>query len=438
MEFTAVIIILLGAAAAVVACRGLDARERRYAMIAFAAHVLMSFVHWGLEEFFYQRVSDAYSYLAIGAGFARLLDSDFVRYAPELARYALHLDNTLPFEMTASGTGTMSAIAGFIVFLVGPSLLSVSLFTTWLSWFGQLCFYRVAREELDPVDHKAALIGLLYVPSVIFWVSGFAKESFTLGFLGILTYSTYRAWHARSLLHLGGVVMGGVGVAMVKPYTLFPFVLGVAAFIYADRAWRDGGPVRIRPAYLVLALALAVGGVAALGNLFPELGAEKVAETLSKQQVDWRGTEGGSNIEMVGGDERTLAQQLEFVPLALANSFFRPFVFEAKNGPALAASLETTLLTLGLIALVGSRHRRLALDQLFRSPLLVFGAVFVVVLAVAVGLTTSNLGSLSRYRVPMMPFYALILLVLRRRIKDAEAQSVVLARPLVGGRSRTA
>jgi len=38
----------------------------------------------------------------------------------------------------------------------------------------------------------------------------------------------------------------------------------------------------------------------------------------------------------------------------------------------------------------------------------------------------------------MMPFYALILLVLRRRIKDAEAQSVVLARPLVGGRSRTA
>ena len=59
------------------------------------------------------------------------------------------------------------------------------------------------------------------------------------------------------------------------------------------------------------------------------------------------------------------------------------------------------------------------------SPLraaLTFCAVFVLTFAVAVGLSTLNLGTLSRYRIPMMPFFTVLLFVLGQQAKREAAQ----------------
>jgi hypothetical protein len=47
------------------------------------------------------------------------------------------------------------------------------------------------------------------------------------------------------------------------------------------------------------------------------------------------------------------------------------------------------------------------------NPALMFCFIFVLVLAMGTGLSTANLGTLSRYRAPMMPFFLLLLLILR-------------------------
>ena len=46
------------------------------------------------------------------------------------------------------------------------------------------------------------------------------------------------------------------------------------------------------------------------------------------------------------------------------------------------------------------------------DPFLVFCTVFVIAFGIAVGLTSTNLGTLSRYRSPILPFFAVLLLVL--------------------------
>jgi hypothetical protein len=48
------------------------------------------------------------------------------------------------------------------------------------------------------------------------------------------------------------------------------------------------------------------------------------------------------------------------------------------------------------------------------EPFLVFCVVFVITFGIAVGLTSTNLGTLSRYRSPILPFFAVLLLVLGR------------------------
>jgi hypothetical protein len=439
MDLAPLFVVLLGSAFAVVACGGLSAREKRFAMSAFGIHVLASFVHWALVEFYYG-YSDGQSYVEQGAAIARLLEADVGRFGPEVVKMALHLDNVVPVDVASNSSGTMTTIAGVLVYLVGPSFLAAALVSTCISWAGQLCLYRIAREELPVDDRTVALVSFLYIPSVIFWGAGYDKEALILGLFGLLALATYRVGRNRNFFYIPGIIVSAIGVSLIKPYTLFPFILAAAAFLYADRAWRHGGPIRIRPAYLVLAAALSVGGIAAMGRLFPQYAADRVAESLATTQQAWEQVRvGGTDIDVGSGDAKTLAEQLRFVPVAVVNAFFRPAIFEARSAPAIGAAIETTLLALGVFTLFLPRRFKIVREAVLRTPLLVFSAVFVSVFAVAVGLATSNLGSLSRYRTPMMPFYVLTLLVARRRIAADESRVMRAAAAWIrSGHSRTA
>ncbi len=341
------LIILLATLGAALACKGLDRRETRYAMGAFAFHVAGAFAQWALSEFYFGE-ADALRYMSDGTQVARLLEYDLFHYGPESVKAALHLQSALPFVSPDQGSsGTMSVIAGMFVFLAGPSLLSMCLLTAPISWFGQLCFYRVAREEVG-VDAKVpALVGTLFVPSVAYWGGGFAKEALVMGAFGVLGLSTYRVLRSRRPIFLLAAAAGALGVALIKPYVLFAYVIALATWIYAAAASRAGGGLPFRPVRLFLAGSLAIGGLAAMGSLFPDFAADKVADSMARQQEVWQQEQaGGSSVEMGSGEARSIPQQLRYVPAAMGNSLFRPAIFEARNGAQLGAAIETTLFAL--------------------------------------------------------------------------------------------
>jgi hypothetical protein len=408
------VIALLGTIAGIFACKGLGKRETRYALWSLALHVASSIVQWVVTELYYG-VSDAHGYLDDGVQIARLLDYNFLNYAPEVAKYALHLESQLPDASDVSGSGTMKAIAGFFVFIIGPSVLSNCLLTTFIAWFGQLCLYRSVRDEVSEDGQTPVLIGCLLVPSVVFWGSGFAKEAFVMGAFGVLTLSTYRVLRNWRPVYLIGMAASGLTIAMIKPYVLFSYVIAVAAWVYAAGALSGTHGSRLRPAYLLLAGALAVGGLAEMGTLFPEYAADKIADSMATQQETWQENQGGSYTELGSGEARSVGQQLRYVPKAVINALFRPAIFEARNATQVGAAIETTLFAMGVLSLFGKHARSVAGQVIRSSPLLIFCIAFVGSFAVCVGLASSNLGSLSRYRVPMMPFYAIVLLTIRQQ-----------------------
>ena len=83
---------------------------------------------------------------------------------------------------------------------------------------------------------------------------------------------------------------------------------------------------------------------------------------------------------------------------------------------ALLNAAETTFI-LGSVIWIGfKRGVRKTVGLILSSPLAMFCLTFTLLFSVIVGLSTPNLGSLSRYRAPMMPFYiSLILMLLPRR-----------------------
>jgi hypothetical protein len=154
--------------------------------------------------------------------------------------------------------------------------------------------------------------------------------------------------------------------------------------------------------------------------------------------------EGGSNVDFGRGGEQTVRGQLRYVPLALMNMLFRPSLVDVRNGAMLLAAVELTFIFALFVRIALAPRRKTVLAIIRRTPLLLASLTFVLIFSVGVGLATTNLGTLSRYRTPMMPFYVAFAVLLHRRLvaapaaaAKAAAKADELSRRLAAHRRRT-
>jgi len=171
---------------------------------------------------------------------------------------------------------------------------------------------------------------------------------------------------------------------------------------------------------------LGVGGLVLLGQYFPEYSLDNFATQSSNlQQV---GRHGGSAYALGGEIPTTLVGQFVYAPAALLTSLFRPLIFEAHNVPSFINAVETTVLTFLFVRILLTRNLGRVRRQIAENPFLVFCLIFIVAFGIAVGLATSNMGTLSRYRSPLLPFFVVLLLVLGKPLRQrSRAKSPRLA-----------
>lgn len=247
-----------------------------------------------------------------------------------------------------------------------------------------------------------------------------------MGGLGWMVWGLER-WIVRKQRFIGApwIFCGGVLVAISKSYVLFPFVAAAGVWWFWHRAMETTGEVAIakKPLHLVVAGAVAVVAMVVLGELFPQYSMDSLADEAANLQYQGQQVEGGSSYVMGDYEQTTLMGQLMFAPMAITASLFRPFLVEAHNAVALINGLEMTVVLYLWFRILRVRGAAGAWRVLRRSPPLVFCVVFVILFSLGVGLATTNLGTLSRYRVPMMPMYALVLVMLYpwRGLKGAGA-----------------
>jgi hypothetical protein len=87
----------------------------------------------------------------------------------------------------------------------------------------------------------------------------------------------------------------------------------------------------------------------------------------------------------------------------------------------LLSALEALFL-LGLTIRLFYRNKLLHITQSIRSPIILFCLIFAIIFAFGVGISTYNFGTLSRYRIVMVPFYVMAIYML-----DLHAQSKKIA-----------
>jgi hypothetical protein len=278
-----------------------------------------------------------------------------------------------------------------------------------VSFIGAWLMYRTFYK-MYPTFHRWIAVSCLFVPTVFFWGSGIFKDTITLAALGAATYGIYHVTiekKVRVKYLLTIAICFGI-IYSIKIYILLCFLPAVILWI-GIRYITSLRQVLARALILPLGLAGIVGlGYLAVNQVArddPRYNLDRIAETARVTAYDigfWTGKDAGSRYSL-GELDGTLGGMLRLAPQAINVALFRPYFWEVSNPLMLLAALEGfALLLVTLYVLL--RAGRLTFRYFFHPDAL-FCLVFALIFAFAVGVSTYNFGSLSRYKIPLMPYF---------------------------------
>jgi hypothetical protein len=148
---------------------------------------------------------------------------------------------------------------------------------------------------------------------------------------------------------------------------------------------------------------------------------DNVVETsqITRDYIAQTSGESGSAYSL-GDFDPSLEGMLTKAPAAINVALFRPYLWEARKPIIFFNALEAALLLIITLRVVFSLGPIKLWQGISASPNIQFCVIFTLVFAFAVGISTYNFGSLSRYRIPCLPLFGLALVLLFYRYNPPE------------------
>lgn len=304
----------------------------------------------------------------------------------------------------------VAAIFDFITF---STYSATAVLFSVVSFIGAWAFY-LAMCRHRPDLRKWIAFAVLFIPSVIFWGSGILKDTITFASLGLLTYAVSNLFNAQRILSSGFIALVTVFVIYsVKKYILFCFFPAVILWFYATRLKRIKSTVLkviLVPFIAALVIVAAYYSVLLVSEGDTRYSLDRLAETAKITAYDigyYSGRDAGSGYSL-GELDGTFSSMLVLTPQAINVSLFRPYIWEVKNPLMLLSALESIVM-FGFMVYVIAKKRFRIFSSL-KDPMVMFCLVFSLTFAFAVGISTYNFGTLSRYKIPLMPYFALAMI----------------------------
>jgi hypothetical protein len=370
----------------------------------------------------YYGYGDMFAYARRGRYIAAYLRSDFMSFAPGLLDVLLQRSQRapLPVEMSFGATGSMQVLAGFAMFVFNDSLYAACAGIAAIAFLSKLALYGAAKRELADMSQRTLILCCMLVPSIVFWSTVLLKEAIAMIGLCFAVHAWQRFVSGERRFGVWlGLAVGSVTIILTKGY-IFP-VLGVGLAVWYLLHSLKGRQEHVvfKLWHLVAAAGLILLALAGTGLLLPEFALDNLEEGLAREQIVGDRVRGGSSYNLTANIGQ--GSQFLLAPVGLFTALFRPLLFESGSILILISAAEMTFFVVftGLALYRGGLRGTFA--EVLRRPFLGFCAVFVLLFGTGVGLATTNLGSLVRYRMPLIPFFAMLLLTLLQRSKQSAA-----------------
>ncbi len=412
-----------------------DAINRKYFFPALAVKIIGAIALGVIYQFYYSG-GDTYNYHthgsrhiweafvdSPGAGLDMMFsdgkhDGSFYKYSSQIpfftdpaAFFIIRL--AAFFDLFTFSTYSATAICFAVLSFIGM-------------WMFFLTFYRKYPEL-----HRQIALAAFFIPSVFFWGSGLLKDTLMMACLGVVTYEIDQLFFRKkiSIIHIALLVVSLWCIFSVKKFILQAFLPSALIWIYLGNLKQIPSLVvriLIFPILLAAGIFSAYYSVTKVGEGDRRYAVENIAKTAKITAYDIRfqtGRDAGSGYTL-GELDGTFGSMLKLAPQAINVSLFRPYLWEVNNPLMFLSALES--LTFLVLALRLVLKYRLSLLRSFNNPNISFSLVFSLIYAFAVGVSAFNFGTLVRYKIPLMPFFALaiILMIYENKPKNVEELDV--------------
>lgn len=320
----------------------------------------------------------------------------------------------------------LAAISNIFCF---NSYLSNAFIFSALSFIGIWRLYKMLLE-IFPEKKQIIAWSFLFIPSVFFWGSGILKDNVTYGFLGIFVTSFYYLFIERRQLlkNLFLLIVSTYIIGVIKSYILLaaiPALLAWLFFKFRGNIKSSALKTMATPILLIFIAGTGYGALQATGSSFNKFSLDNAQEKAEDMQR-WHTyrievlKDGDGSSYNLGDVSFTPIGILTKIPEAVNVAIFRPYLWEADNVVMLISAIESLFflaITIRFFFLF-SINMSAGFDYLAKQPIIYFMFVFSLIFAFSVGFTSFNFGALSRYRIPLLPFYVCAVLLVTDYLKN--------------------
>ncbi len=304
-------------------------------------------------------------------------------------------------------------IAAFFDLLTFSSYSATAVLFAGVSFVGMWMFFKAFYEQF-PHLHKWIALAAFFIPSVFFWGSGLLKDTITLACVGALTLAMKRILIDKKF-QVGYIVLlliGAFVIYSVKKYILLCFLPAAILWVYFGNLSKIRSlamRILLVPFVVIVVAGSGYWAVLKTGEDDARYSLSKIPETarITAYDIAFQTGRGAGSTYTLGKLDGTFGNMISKAPQAINVALFRPYVWEAGNPLMMVSALESLIVFLftGYVFFI----RRYVLSKMLSDPNIIFCLVFSITFAFAVGISTYNFGSLSRYRIPLLPFYVMAL-----------------------------
>jgi len=331
-------------------------------------------------------------------------------------------------------TDNAIAFSGVIHALLFDSFLASSFVFAVIGFAGQVLIYRTFVSYYpDPRLRMWWRVGILFFPTLTFWSSGLLKDPLGIFGMGCVLWGIRNLLERVSVRYLLLTALGGYTLLLFRPQIALVLFLAAVPWFRQARKQSERAPgersMRKRGGRLIRA-GLIVGSVAmvfVVGYIFPQFSLAQLPQSVASQNSEYAAIAGAQSGVYTPVTpivhEPSWSSLISTYPAALLTSLYRPFPWEAASPAVLLAALENLALLLLTARMVFHTAReRTILVRALGSPLFLTCLIFVALFSLGVGESTPNLGTISRYRIPMVPFLVGAFIILEYQLMQLHAR----------------
>jgi hypothetical protein len=282
-----------------------------------------------------------------------------------------------------------------------------------VSFMGMWMFFKAFYEQF-PHLHRWIALAAFFIPSVFFWGSGLLKDTITLASVGAMMLALKRVMIDKKF-KIGSILLLLVSAYLlfsIKKYILLCFLPAALLWVYLSNLYRIPSlALRILMFPFVVAIIAGSGywAVSKVSESDERYALSKIPETarITAYDIGYYSGRGAGSAYSLGELDGTFGNMISKAPQAINVAIFRPYLWEVRNPLMAISALECFALLLFTIYVI--YLKRHVFFKMILDPNVIFCLVFSITFAFAVGISTYNFGTLSRYRIPLLPFYVMAL-----------------------------